>query len=263
MHIDPLEMTVQRQDRSEQRSFDTASVAGARFSSRDVAGMRRRMDEKLARAGRFTGATKANPSVYRIARYLLTQGPVFEVQGPLTGGEAEVVMIRTAEEIFISVGSDQCDRELDPIFPDKPKQLCPHPVATTAWPYGEVRDHWDSLQLQSRVTVGDQTVTLQDGDLSANVDLEFILAMSTVSELANPLVFFCGSTPLGAAAIAEIERLGLPEWTSHGIGDEYFCRLHDPVLDRTIEHTYRAIPLGDDLDDRRGPDGPAIYDPNE
>ena len=263
MRIDPIEMTVERQGRSELRSFDIASVAGARFSSRDVVAMRRKMDAQLERADRFTGATKTNPSIYRIARYLLTQGPQFEVQGPLTGGETEVVVIRSGEEIFISVGSDQCDRELDPVFPDKPKQMCPHPVASTAWPYNEVREHWDSLQLQSHVTVGADTVTLQDGDLSANVDLEYMLAMPEVAGLADPLVFFCGSTPIADAAIAEIERLGLPEETSHGIGDQYFCRLHDPVLNRTIEHTYRALPLGDDLDDRRGPGDPAIYDPNE
>lgn len=30
-----------------------------------------------------------------------------------------------------------------------------------------------------------------------------------------------------------------------------FARLHDPVLQRTIEHQFRAVPLGDDLLERR------------
>ena len=65
----------------------------------------------IERDGHYTSATRTNPSVFRIGRYLLTQDPEFEVQGPLTGCEAEVVAIRERDEVFISVGSDQCDRE--------------------------------------------------------------------------------------------------------------------------------------------------------
>ena len=117
------------------RTFEIGSVAGARFTARDVEGLRKQMDEQLAEEGHFSSATFTNPSIFRIARYLLTQDTEFEVQGAMTGGEGEVVAIRDGDEIFISAGSDQCDRELDPLFPDKPKQMCPHPVATTAWPY--------------------------------------------------------------------------------------------------------------------------------
>ena len=70
------------------------SVSGARFCSRDVEEMRKQMDEQLERDGRFTMATLTNPSVFHLGRYLLTQSPDFEVQGSMTGGEAEVVAIR-------------------------------------------------------------------------------------------------------------------------------------------------------------------------
>ena len=51
-----------------------------------------------------------------------------------------MVAIRAGNEIWISLGSDQCDRELDHLFPDKPKQMCPHPIASVVWPYDEVKD---------------------------------------------------------------------------------------------------------------------------
>ena len=50
-----------------------------------------------------------------------------------------------------------------------------------------------------------------------------------------------------AAAIA---KHGLPAATAHGTGDVFVARLHDPVLDRTIEHSFRAVPIGDELEER-------------
>ncbi len=248
MRIEPVEMLVQRKDRTERKIIPIGSAAGARFSSRDVAAMRKQLDAALARG---ESGTKTNPAIFHIGRYLLTQAPEFEVQGPLTGGEAEIVAIRDGNEILITVGSDQCDRELDPLFQDKPKQMCPHPISLTAWPYSEVRHHWDSLRISSQVTVGERTVPLQDCAASALVDLEYLLAMEDVQSLILPSFLYCGAVPFLDSVARDIRDYSLPEETSHGIGNAFLARLHDPVLGRTIEHRYRAIPVGDDLAERR------------
>ena len=253
MRIDPIEMDIHGLRGTERRSFQVGSVSGARFSSRDVEGTRRRLDARLERDGHYSSATRSNPSIFRIGRYLLTQSSEFEVQGPLTGGETEVVAIRAGGEVFISVGSDQCDRELDPIFPDKPKQMCPHPIASVAWPYDEVRKHWDSLKIYSHVVVRGHTVPFQDSNLSTLVDLEYLMAMPVVKALADPMVLFCGSCSVLESAGELVKRHDLPEATLHGTGDEFLAGLHDPVLGRTIEHRFRAIPLGDDLAERQEP----------
>jgi hypothetical protein len=189
--------------------------------------------------------------VYRIGRYLLTQSPEFEVQGALTGGEAEVVLVRTSDEVLVTVGSDQCDRELDALFPDKPKQMCPHPVAAAAWLASDVRGHWDRLQISSTISIGSHRITVQDSSLSVLVDLEFVLAMDAVKVLPDPAWIYCGSVPFLQSAKAEAARLGLPATTTHGIGEEMTVRLADPVLNRAIEHRYRAVPLGDDYVERQ------------
>ena len=253
MRIDPIEMDIHSLRGTEKRSFQVGSVSGARFSSRDVEGMRRRLDARLEHDGHYSSATRSNPSIFRIGRYLLTQSSEFEVQGPLTGGESEVVAIRTGGEVFISVGSDQCDRELDPIFPDKPKQMCPHPIASVAWPYDEVREHWDSLKIYSHLVVRGHTVPFQDSTLSTLVDLEYLMAMPVVKALTDPMVLFCGSASVLESAGELVKRHGLPEETLHGTGDEFLAGLHDPVLGRTIEHRFRAIPLGDELAERQEP----------
>ncbi len=234
-----------------ERTLTVAAVAGARFSSRDVQAMRRDMDEQLRRDGRLSGMTQTNPSIFRIGCYLLTQAAEFEVQGPLTGGEAEVAAILLDDgEVLITVGSDQCDRELDPLFPDKPKQMCPHPIAHTAWPYAEVREHWDQLHISSQVIVGEHAIALQGSSLSALVDLEYLLAMDAVRALPKPAVLYGGACPVLDSAAREAKALGLPESVAHGTGDAFVARLHDPVLNRTIEHRFIAIPVGDDLAER-------------
>ncbi len=251
MRIDPVEMVVQSERGSERRSFQIGSVGGARFSARDTESMRKTLDNVIAREGRFSSATVTNPSIFRIGRYLLTQATELEVQGPLTGGECEVIAIRDGDEVFISVGSDQCDRELDPLFPDKPKQMCPHPIASVAWPYEEVRDHWDSMRAYSHVVSHGHTVTLQDSSLSVLVDLDYLLAMEAARCLADPMFLYCGAVPFLGSATELVRELSLPEETAMGVGEEFLARLIDPVLDRKIEHRFRALPLGDDLEERR------------
>ena len=98
MRIDPIDMLIQSKERKQSRSIPIGSVCGARFSRRDVEGMRKTLDEMLARG---ESGTKTNPSIFRIARYLLTQSDEFEVQGSLTGGEAEIVAIRDGGEVFV------------------------------------------------------------------------------------------------------------------------------------------------------------------
>ena len=251
MKLDPVTITIQRKDGSQIREIPIGCVAGARFSSRDIEGTRKELDADLARDGRYSAATLTNPSIFRIARDRLTQGSEFEVQGALTGGEAEVVLIRIGGEVLVSIGSDHCDRELDPLFPDKPKQMCPHPMARAAWPYGEVRDHWDDLRIYSEVSCGAHTIPLQDAPLSDLVTADYLLAIDAVKSLPDPAFIYGGSTDFLDTVPDQVAKLGLPEMTSHGVGDSFLVRLTDPVLDRSIEHEYSAIPVGDDYHERK------------
>ena len=66
---------------------------------------------------------------------------------------------------------------------------------------------------------------------------------------------------LAGARFSEcIARHHLPEETAHGSGEKFLARLHDPVLDRTIEHEFAAVPLGDDLAERSRFERPTSLD---
>jgi len=144
----------------------------------------------IAKEGRYSAACQTNPSISRIARYLLTQDAEFEVQGSLRGGKRECVGLRDSAEVIISVGSDQCDREIDGIVPDKPKLMRPHPMARMAWPYGKIRDRWDSLRIHCEIACQRHTVTLQDASISELVDCERLLAVERVRALPDPIFLF-------------------------------------------------------------------------
>jgi hypothetical protein len=250
MH-NPIRLNIVGKTGTEERVIPIGSVSMARFTSRDLEGTRKKLDDMIAQEGRYSAACLANPSICRISRYLLTQDAEFDVQGALTGAEGEYVVIRIGNEVFISVGSDQCDREIDGIFPDKPKQMCPHPIARTAWPYAEVRDHWDKLRIYSELTCQGCTLTLQDASLATLVDCEYLLAMDKVKVLADPMFLFGGAAEFSPSLASEVSKRGLPAMACHGVGDSFLVRLIDPVLDRVIEHRFNPVPVGDDYDERK------------
>lgn len=229
-------------------SVEVRAVRGAGLCGRDRAAAHREQ-ERRREAGEPWSSSDL--FTYRIGRYLATTAGRIEVQGALTGGEAEAVAIFTGDLILIGLGSDQCDRELDPFFLEKPKQLCPHPLGPEVWRYDDIRDHWDELQIEADVEVNGHSLALQNFTLAELVTFDTLLATDALQSRPDGTIFFCGTGGTVPEVEAEIARLNLPPETISGVGDLFRMRLYDPVLDREIRHTYHVDVLGDNLDDRR------------
>ena len=88
--------------------FQVTKLANARFTARDRVGMRQLL-EQWEREG-HQRLPKENPSVCFSSRYLLTTGDAIEVQGSITSGEVEFVVFQGADELYVGMGSDHCDR---------------------------------------------------------------------------------------------------------------------------------------------------------
>ena len=120
-----------------------------------------------------------------------------EIGVATSSGEAEPVIIRTASgKLYVTVGSDHTDRELERTSIVLAKTVCPKLVAESAWPFEEVAEGWDALGLRSYV--GDEESPYQSGTLaSLRPPLELL---GRAEELAaadgQALVLFLGTVPL-------------------------------------------------------------------
>jgi hypothetical protein len=158
-----------------------------------------------------------------VANYLFTHATEIQVSGPDTSGEAEFVLVQSAGELRVAVGSDHTDRKAETIGVSLSKQLCAKPVSSASWRYDEVRPHWEKLILRS----------WSDGELYQEGS---VAAMRTPEDLMGryPLkagnAMFCG-TLAAKGGIRPAQRFRM--------------ELEDPVLRRKLSHEYviRVLPV--------------------
>ena len=118
---------------------------------------------------------------------------------------------------------------------------------------GKSRDHWDELRIQSTVTtVQGRAVPLQDSPPRCARHARLPPRHSHPSEsLPDAAVLFCGSSPFLDSAEEAVKEHNLSPFITWGVGDAFSVRLYDPVLERSIEHSFVPVPVGDDLAERQ------------
>lgn len=195
----------------------------AGYSGRDQEVVRRHVEE-LKRLGVPT--PNKVPALYEVSPSLLTVENLVKVRNQSTSGEVEYVLIVASKsEIYVTVGSDHTDREMERVDVLKAKEACPKIIAPRVWPYEEVLDHWDELILRSITKVGSHRIVYQEGTLS------LLLRPETLLEVFNArrdgTILFSGTIPA---------REGLSLHT-----DFFEMHLIDPRLNREIHHSYEVI----------------------
>lgn len=168
---------------------------------------------------------KKFPEFGKTSRYLLTTNDRIEVQGGKTCGEVEVVALVDKDDILIGIGSDHCDRAVEPYYYYKAKQMCPRVLGPRVWNYRDVEDHWDELQITAHMIVDGREVPFQKGTLAALLKPPELLSMSDFSR--DGLVLYCGTPPM-------------PDYI---YGQGFSVELHDPVLNRSLRHSYSVNTL--------------------
>jgi hypothetical protein len=246
-----IELNLYTQDNSvSRRTVNVKKLCHSRHSGRDVDAIRKILDKKRAEGYSVHG----NPSICRTSRYLLTNEDVIEVQGSQTSGEVEIVVIVDKDDVLISVGSDHNDRSLETLWTEthgkifdtsKSKQMVPAVLAKDAWRYDDVKDHWDRLNLRSSVTVFKEEIPYQNFTLSNLIDLEYHFT-------ANPwlkeegVVLFGGSSSILPTVPPYIYQ-GQSTLTGIVFPSSFNFQVHDPVLNRTISHSYKIISLNEPM----------------
>ena len=168
------------------------------------------------------------PIFYRVSASRLTTAPEIESTAA-SSGEVEPLLLRHDGALWVGVGSDHTDRELETHSVAASKQLCDKPVVRELWPYAEVAGHWDQLVLRSRIFTDGGEALYQEGTLEVLLPPDELLAQAR-PPLDDGALMFCGTIPA---------RGGIRP------ASEFVYELEDPVLGRTIAGRYamRVLPL--------------------
>jgi hypothetical protein len=184
------------------------------------------------------------------SRYLLTNEPEIEVQGGQTSGEAEFVIFTNKDKLYLTVGSDHNDRSLEIMWTEmlgkvhdtaKSKQMVPAVLASEAWLYDEVKNHWDNIIISSSVTVSNKLVLYQRYPLSELLNIEYYTDKENWI-LEEGSVLLGGSGPLVNSVPNNVYK-GQTHLDGVTFPVDFHIEISDPVLDRSISHQYDVISL--------------------
>ena len=172
------------------------------------------------------------PVFYPVSADRLLLDRAIQVSGETTSGEVEYVVLKQGQTLYVGLGSDQTDRELEAHSITLSKQICDKVMADTLWPHAEVSDHWDQLRLRSWALFEDGEQLYQEGTLAEMLGPQdlFDAYLGAPGTLPEGMAMFSGTLPvIGGLRPAAGFRM----------------ELHDPVLGRHLAHSYaiEALPV--------------------
>ncbi len=175
----------------------------------------------------------STPAIYWISPSRLTQHTTLVVIGQETSPEVEFFMIRSATgQLYITVASDHTDRQLEAVSVGKAKQICDKIIGDTFWKVDDISEHWDQIQLQSRVVHNSKWIDYQKGTLKDILHYKELLDLVSSDKPAGTKPsLLSGTVPVIGEEAIFTQRCEIS--------------LFDPVLERTISKTYGIIDLPD------------------
>lgn len=213
-----MQLTVTVSGNATALEIQTAIVAG--WTGRD----RVRVSEHIAELKALGVHPPSRvPVFYRVSASRLTTSTQIESTAA-SSGEVEPVLVRQEDRLYVGVGSDHTDREVEAYGVAVAKQMCDKPIASELWPYDEVKRHWDQLIIRSWI---DDDTLYQEGTLEELLSPDQLLRLCEPG-FTDETVMFCGT--LGAMG-------GIRPATA------FRFELADPVLGRTINGQYEMLTL--------------------
>jgi hypothetical protein len=202
---------------------DTLIIAG--WAGRDQEAMEHHIQELEALGIARPAQT---PTYYRASASRLSTEKVLEASGTASSGEVEPVIFARDGKLYVGVGSDHTDREVETYGVTVSKQMCDKPIADTVWPFNEVADHWDDLKLASYIWENGGKVLYQEGSIQSLLDPRDTISGYKAGSLADGSVLFCGTMP----AIGGIRT-----------SSRFYAEIEDPVLSRKISFCYDIVSM--------------------
>jgi hypothetical protein len=227
--------TVQGIDSARDISIDLVRAYNLGFTIRDEEKMRRHLEE-CNRVGVPIPVVTRPPLVMPISTWAWVTDDVITVQRDRTSGEIEIATVVDADgSIYVGVGSDHTDRALECLDIPWSKQVAPNVIAPTVWRWEDVEAHWDEVQMESWVVDGGQRVKYQEASVA-----EFWTPAEMLQGVRESVVDPGGAIAFLSGTVVSIEE-------KLRFAEEWTLRMVDPVLDRTIEHSYRVEVLASEV----------------
>lgn len=170
---------------------------------------------------------ETTPVFYRASASRLTSSPEIEVLAGESSGEAEVMVFRDGERLWVGLASDHTDRGVEAYDITVSKQMCDKPCAPTLWSFDDVAPHWDQLVLRSWIEENGTRTLYQEGPLAAMLAPGDLIDRNLAAggSFGPGTAMLCGTPP----ARGGVRRSARFEMS-----------LSDPVLGRSIDHTYTS-----------------------
>ncbi|MGB6729828.1 MAG: DUF2848 domain-containing protein [Xanthobacteraceae bacterium] len=210
------------------RNVEVGRLVIAGWTGRDKAALEKHIAELEALGVKRPASV---PIFYRASTARLTTDATIEALGEASSGEAEFVVFRHGERLWVGAGSDHTDREVEKYGVSVSKEMCDKPIAPEFWDYDDIAPHWDKLILRAHIAENGGRVLYQEGPVTAMLDPKALIEKFTGnSGLEEGTLMFCGTH----AARGGIRPSAIFEF-----------ELEDPVLNRKIHHQYRvqALPV--------------------
>lgn len=207
---------------------DVQRLVIAGWTGKDVAALEHHIRELEAIGVK---RPKSTPIFYRAAASLLTTADTIEVLGEKSSGEVECIVHALADGLWIGVGSDHTDREVETVGVSLSKQVCAKPVSRRIWRFDDVAAHWDKLLLRSFAHAGGKRRLYQEGPVATmRPPSELIRLYTGGDRLAAGTSMYCGTLAVQGGIAA---------------ADAFEMELEDPVLGRKITHRYsiKTLPI--------------------
>jgi hypothetical protein len=173
-------------------SFTPERVVLAGYTGRDRASVQKHIEELLAHG---VPAPEAVPVTYPgLPSLVQVNGSVGAAAG-WSSGEVEFVLLTTDRGVFVGIGSDHTDRQLEQTAMIPAKQAFPKILGERVWPLQELAGEWDTLMLRSWLTQDGVRTPHQEGSVALIMTPTDLLALAGGGNEAPGLVVYSGTMP--------------------------------------------------------------------
>lgn len=223
-----LELIVDGDD-TEKLTFEVRKMVNAGFTGRDLGEVQKHIDE-LRKCG--VTASQEIPAFYPMLPDRITTSERIKVlPDSKTSGEVEYVLLLDGDNIYVTVGSDHTDRELEKHSIPMSKQIYFNVIAPKVWRYEDVKGHWDDLILRAWVEENVQRQLYQEGKLGKIIRPEELIekVQSRVTGDLRGIVIYSGTLPTIGGGLCFSSRFEM--------------ELIDEHIGRAIRYAYSAEPI--------------------